>query len=920
VSTAAQPVRDPYADYGGNVAAPEQDAAPKQADPYQAYGGTVAPPAKPSVPAPAAPVTKMGAPETMGAKAERWLGTAEKWLGGTDPAVSQRAYEQMKQPGLTNKIVGGTEYLVSGVPFAGAPLAKAMQESGEGEYKKAALHTAEAIPQAALLPFAGEKVAAEAVGREGAEYLPEAGQALRKAGTALLDRPVAREAAAVAEPELATAADPYVKYGGASAEPTGEHLPAVEMHPPTEAAPATTEAEPATTPATAAPGTSLEALRQVVDPERIESRADVDKAISDAGDILKHNPEIRAGRKVTFAEQRQLADNLGMTADELTSAKPTSAFNAEELLAARAVQQASLTNLMNEARVAAMGDEDALNRFVGGLAKHQQVTDALRAKISEAGRGLGSLRNAPAARTIQAAIDALSGLPRDAQLQAVRDMLRIDPNDAPAMERFVRQVTPSSTADKIHEYWINAILSGGTAAKKAVADTAMRVLGVAERPTAAALDAARALATGTGRERFFGETGADLYGMFHAMPEALSQFWSTFAHDQGFDQVLDPLSGGREHVPAIKGMVGQIVRTSTRLLEAVTDAAQVVNYNAERYALAYRQAAKEGLSGSELLGRAEELAANPSQEMRDAAYDYAKRRTFTQELGKTGKLASQLTHRPGVRYMVPFARIPLNIAKAGMEYSPLGFARPLVGMEQTPETAARAVIGTALAAAFLKHALNGNITGSGAGLSPSDRLRLEAKGWQSDSLRIGGRYYSYRYLEPIGQVLGMAADLAQAVKDKNSGAIKSISQQMTKSVGAQLANLPFLSSLLFLNRAFENPEKYAQSFGASFVPTALANVAHMADRTIRSPKNLEQQFEARIPGMTENVPPLTAPALPPGVRNTYHVMGLPLMRPRSALGGFNPFPASLTLPGLSEAESEVQSARRRRTARMGRGM
>jgi hypothetical protein len=940
VSTAAQPVRDPYADYGGNVAAPEQDAAPKQADPYQAYGGSVAPPAKPVVPAPTSTV-RMGAPTAMGtASAEPPHGAiptlkaigkgilqfgedvldprvppiegkgslAQKYLFEPSDVLAEKAEESWKQPGLANKVKGASYAVASAIPFAGPAAAQAGEQFGKKDIGGGLVSTG-----AALLAAKGME--------------PEA----PKVAT-----PVERAGAAA---EVPKPADPYTSYGGATVEPTaptGEHLPAIEVRPPLPGeagleSPELTQA----TPQTVAPaahvaaetvqriGSNVAKMEGVIRPEDIKTAEDVPRHLALIQDVIEQNTDPRITKPLTLEMTRQLGRDLGMSDEDVLTLKPGEALNAERVMAARGLVEASRNSLVGAAD-AARNDPAQMPAFLEALARHQEIDSQVRGIVAkEAGRALGAFRGAGA--PIDEAVRALGKMKPEAQAEAAARLAKLDPNDAGAISRFVRDIKPSSTADKIFEAWMNGLLSGGTPVIKAASDIALRTLGVVERPTAAAIDALRALGTGTPRERFFGEAPADIYGMVRGMPKALSQFWKTFAHESGMsEEVLDPRF---QRIHAVKGAAGTIVRTPSRLLEAITDSARVVNYSAELHAEAYRAAAEEGLRGKALLERAEELAGNPTSAMREAAAQYALKRTFTQPLGRAGRTAMNLRDvMPGARYALPFMKIPTNILKSAAEYSPLGYARTLMPENafwgERPEfadSAAKASIGTALGLTFLHAALNSEVTGSGAHLSPSDRERLEAKGWQPFSIKVGDRYYSYGRLEPLAPVLAMAADLAQAIKDKASGTGQ-MAKELAKGIAANLSELPFLSSTMRLSRLLENPGAYLRQMGGSVIPTGVADIAHILDPTIRAPKTLTQELESRIPGETEKVPALRAPALPPGTRNVYHVMGLPLMRPRSALGGFNPFPVNRALPELSESESEINAARRRRSVRMGRGM
>ena len=452
---------------------------------------------------------------------------------------------------------------------------------------------------------------------------------------------------------------------------------------------------------------------------------------------------------------------------------------------------------------------------------------------------------------------------------------------------------------------MNGILSGGTGIVKATSDVAMRSLGIISRPVSAAFDAVHSALTGEPQTRFAGDVKADLYGMLRGMPKALSQFADTFVHEKGMgDQALD--SGAR--TAAIKGPLGFAVRTPTRFLEAVTDAAKIANYSADMHARAYRMARGEGLTGDAAWGRAEELATNPTREMRAAAGQYALQQTFQEKLGPIGQAVTKLRDlTPGGKFILPFLKTPANILKAAIDYSPAGFAKTAIrsagGRLEGGELAdalAKNTLGTALTATVLYHALEGNITGGGP-TSPNDRKSLEAAGWQPYSFKVGNRFVSYRKIEPIGTVMSLAADVAEGIKKGSAGpAVGGLAKSLEQRIARNLEQSEFLGSILRLNQIFEGPGRYMRGMAGTVVPTAVANIAKATDRTVRAPspvdslpEQIKQQLESRIPGLTGNVPAVTTPE------------GRPLQRPASAFGGFNPYPVSTGEPQLSALEQTL---------------
>jgi hypothetical protein len=73
---------------------------------------------------------------------------------------------------------------------------------------------------------------------------------------------------------------------------------------------------------------------------------------------------------------------------------------------------------------------------------------------------------------------------------------------------------------------------------------------------------------------------------------------------------------------------------------------------------------------------------------------------------------------------------------------------------------AEVAVGTTLMTTCFVHALHGNISGAGEPDAGKKRVQ-QAAGWQPYSVKVGDTWYSYERLQPIGTLIGMAADLAE---------------------------------------------------------------------------------------------------------------------------------------------------------------
>jgi hypothetical protein len=151
------------------------------------------------------------------------------------------------------------------------------------------------------------------------------------------------------------------------------------------------------------------------------------------------------------------------------------------------------------------------------------------------------------------------------------------------------------------------------------------------------------------------------------------------------------------------------------------------------------------------------------------------------------------------------------------------------------------------------------------------------------SVRLGGRYISYRRLEPIGLAMALVSDAVHAMKSGDSEVVaQSKTDNAIGHIARSLQDVAFLPTLANLSEAISNPGARAKAFisreAASIVPALVKDVAQTADRTVRRPTGIAENFESRIPGLTQNVPAVI------------DIAGRPVQRPISAFGGANPFP------------------------------
>jgi hypothetical protein len=632
---------------------------------------------------------------------------------------------------------------------------------------------------------------------------------------------------------------------------------------------------------------SDELQRAGVDISAIKTNRDVDAVLQRASDVIKSGLDLRAGATITFEAQKQLAADLNMAVEELLARRGGQAFNTEEALAARALLAQSAKHVVTLAKVAAeSGDSASLDNSTTALAQHQAIQETVAGITAEAGRALGGFRIDKASLPEVKIANVLSRLSPEARAEAVRLMSKLDPTDPSNVRRvneFAEKIKPSTTLDKLFEYYRNSLLSSPhTIIVKTASEISMVAMETMKKAVAGGISKFK-----DSPDRFASEA----YWYSKGMTQALAEHWKAVL--TGEFQLEGSPGFEKASTQAIKGKLGTVVRAPSEAMSRMTNLLYLANFEGEINSLAARQAISEGLSGEHFNARQEYLSHHPSEEMSKSAHDLAMANTFQSRLGPFAeKIGQAIATKPTakwipewaksvapLKWLLPFYKTPVNLVKASLTHaSPF----ELLNAKGDPDAFARGVVGSAIAGSLAALALSGHITGGG----PTDYRKEETKrssGWQPYSIKIGDKYYSYHRFEPVGLAAGMIADAVHGMQHGDSEIVGgSKADTAVKHIARNLDDMPFMGTLANLLQAVHDPTGgRAQSFinreAGSLVPAGVANLAEGLDRTVRRPQSAWQAIQSRIPGMTSAAPPIV------------DVTGQLVQRPASNLGGANPF-------------------------------
>lgn len=316
-------------------------------------------------------------------------------------------------------------------------------------------------------------------------------------------------------------------------------------------------------------------------------------------------------------------------------------------------------------------------------------------------------------------------------------------------------------------------------------------------------------------------------------------------------------------VGAIPGRTGRAVRLPYRVLLAADEIAKSMVVSMEVGAQAYRIARQERRTGADLQRRIAELTGTPGSAAYAQAYDAALGLTFQSAspdfargheaatgrapLSKQGAgsrtLSSARREYPALNFVLPFVETPINILSRGVRLTPAGLfplayhaARGSGRRVLLPRVAEQLVAGVLTAAVFGIVGGQGDdeprITGSRAPFGEPGRSQMQERAVPATSIRVGGTYYDYSRLAPIGQALVLLVDAAEAHKRGDGEAWGQAFGSMT----ALVRDATFLQGLGDVIRALESDDKavdWATNFGASWAPNVVRGGLRAADGTTR---------------------------------------------------------------------------------------
>jgi hypothetical protein len=596
------------------------------------------------------------------------------------------------------------------------------------------------------------------------------------------------------------------------------------------------------------------------------------------------------------------ADALGMRPDDLIAGYKGEQLNAAQTTAMRFMLDSSAQQLIDYAKAARepMASGEAQAQFLKAFTVHRSLQQYFENARAEAGRTLQSwsIMSQQRADYTRAVGELIQRVDANGDLSHFADQVA-DMDNPLQVSRLVAQSMQGTGRDKLMTIMYNARLSSPTTVvKKLTSDVGMAMWNTATRYAAEKLSSGAVAPGETGAliQGYIGSFGDAVRAGGQALKAGESQFWKDYQSMDSLD--LSEVGGSAQQVGErinrrfrmsalangvpTEAALEQPTRSAfsyirsalpTSWIGAADDFAKVWQYQANRRALAVRAAEGDQDKFTELLDT------NPPWLHQQALSDTLKY-TFQEPL--TG-IAANLRDTadafnvpvPGTsweipvgRVVMPFVKVPANIARMAYRSSPLAyvFRSPSVRAALANPGAERDILlaqmglGTGITLGLTGLALNGNLTGKGPS-DPGLRSEWEAAGNRPYSLQVpGAKPIQLNQIEPFGMTLGAVADTVNLIKFSKEQDAEHLALSLGFGIGQAALSKTYYQGTSDLLDALAHPDQNADRYTSRLiaglvVPQGVQRLASATDEWQRAHYGIMDGIEANLPMVREGLPP-----------------------------------------------------------------
>lgn len=642
--------------------------------------------------------------------------------------------------------------------------------------------------------------------------------------------------------------------------------------------------------------------------DRMTVTDDVKGAIAQIADDNKVKIDEARRGKITNEQLQGLASDLDTNADVVKAVltrESGGVLNAETLLAARQVLNASATRLQALAQKVVTGTASDLEKVQ--LARQAQFHNDYQTQLmgarAEAGRSLNAF-NIPTGSD-QATIARISEIVNGNgnNITKLAQALSMT-NDVAGVGTIVSpgnlfQRTVGATGNLINRIFVNGILSGPpTWGKIGVANSLFQAMNVGELAFAARIG--RFL---PGDEHVVaGEAMATVAGTLGGFSDAFRLGGRALIAQSTLDNV------GRLGVPGMAkkdigyflpgvdktAYLGSLIRgieytlnIPGSIIGAGDEGFKTVAYRGyatrQTFLHVQDQLTTGAITADQAAQTAKDFIENLPADVQNDAEAYAHQVTFQAPLGPVGsKISEAINSVPALKLIVPFMRTATNIFKESAMRTPLAifsnkfYATMAEGGAARDLMVARVAMGTATSALAASLVANDNMTGGGP-TDPKARGLWEQDGRKPYSIRVVDpitnktTWATYANIEPISSVLGAVADATEIASyihaDDDVSTMTDADTQLQQAAAGIVAGVmnntmkkSFVEGLAnffdFANDPGRQIQHYTQQTAASLVPFSGATrfVRNTQDPYLREAWTTMDAIRNNLPGYSDGLP------------------------------------------------------------------
>lgn len=307
---------------------------------------------------------------------------------------------------------------------------------------------------------------------------------------------------------------------------------------------------------------------------------------------------------------------------------------------------------------------------------------------------------------------------------------------------------------------------------------------------------------------------------------------------------------------------------------AADDFHKYFHYNAYRRLYAYERAAEGGGDAAAIGKRMQELLDVTPQDIHEAALGNALKNSFQEPLTPfwqtvaTGVDKANVLGVPVGRLIMPFTKVPINIARWGVENSPMGILSARVRADI-------AAGGTRRSLALARMGMGAGVMGGVGALWAQDLLTgygphdpSARKAWQDAGFRPysvkgpDGHWYGYQGT-PLATIIGPMADSLDVYRFMHDGSTDDQEDVLWSGIfgiGQAMLAPTYLQGVGNFFDALMDPESHSRYFGenlvASAVPQAVWGIERATDPIRRAHYDWLDTVRARTPGLASDLPPV----------------------------------------------------------------